>query len=211
MKRYIPITLLAFIIVFGYSVSHAAITVVTDESIWHDSIGSWKIADFEGFIGPIENRYTNLTFYDYNGGSPFSIEQFPYEGSNSMFTVFRPSGGGGGFAVDFGTPLNGVAFWAGDVQFVGTIISLYDSSKNLLGEYDLLNDGSGYGPEIYGFNGFISDNEDISRIELSIDSEDAVWFDNFQYNPVPIPSSIVLLFSGIMGLASLRKKKLNTY
>ena len=154
-----------------------------------------------------------VTFSDFNGGAPYATNVFPHEGVNSMFTVVPWNAGGGGWAVDFDTPIQSFAFWAGDVQFSGSTISIFDFANDLLGSYDLMGSGGGHGPSLYGFNGFLSDALDISRVELAINSADAVWFDNFQYSPsqtpVPEPTTFILFGTGIAGLVGtrLRKKK----
>ena len=120
-----------------------------------------------------------------------------------MFTV-EPSYGGGGWAADLATGVQGFAFWTGDVEFPGTTVSFYDSESNLLGTFDLLDVGGGNGPFAYGFNGFLSDSADIARIEITVDPADAVWFDDVQFGAQPTaslpddaPASSVLSWGGL--------------
>ncbi len=76
----------------------------------------------------------------------------------------------------------------------------------------MLGTGGGHGPFLYGFNGFVSDDFDIARVEVAINGADAIWFDNFQYSdaqtPVPEPCTIWLLGSALMAAIPLRVRRL---
>jgi hypothetical protein len=190
--------------------SHATITSITDEATWQSMAGFWSTAGFEGFLGPVSTQYAGVSFGDFNGGSPYATAFFPYEGQNSMSTVYPYNGGGGGWAAAFNTPVQAVGFWSGDVQFSGSTISIFDSGNGLLGTYDLMGSGGGHGPYLYGFNGFVSNTLDIARVEVAIDGHsgpilDAVWFDNFQYSPIPAPGAIWLLGFGLTLMMPLRR------
>ncbi|HCO94265.1 MAG TPA: hypothetical protein DIU00_09985 [Phycisphaerales bacterium] len=190
------------------STSYASIMSVANEGTWQTTMGSWNTADFEDFWGPVNTQYAGVTFSGFNGGSPYTTTAFPYGGLNSVFTVVTMNAGGGGWTATFATPVQGFAFWSNDVQFSGSTISIWDSQSNLLGTYDLMNSGSGHRPYFYGFNGFVSNAFDIAKVEVAIDITDAIWFDNFQYSPVPVPGAVIL---GSIGLAysglRLRRRK----
>ena len=196
-----------FIMLASESPSEAALTSISNESTWQASAGSWSMVDFEGFLGPVTTQYPGVTFSGFNGGSPYTTTVGPYEGQNSMFTVTPMSAGGGGWTTEFASPINGVAFWSLDVQFVGSTVSVFNSANTLIGSYDLMESGGGHGPYLWGFNGFISDNPDIKRVTLSSVGTDAIWFDNFQHTPVPVPATVWLLGTGVAGLAGLRIKR----
>lgn len=215
MKRTVFFLLLG-ILTMNVGQVRASVVSYTDQASWQAAIGTSSTADFEGFAGAIGNRYSGVTFQDFNGGSPFSINQFPYQGSNSLFSVFALNGGGGGWAADFDDPVKGVAFWSGDVEYPGSYVSVYNASRTLLATFDLLATGGGHGPFMYGFNGLLSSQYDIVRVEVSINHStgvagDAVWFDNLQYSPqhtsaIPEPSTLVLFGAGMLALALRRTK-----
>jgi hypothetical protein len=214
--RLLATVLVGLALFISVSVSHASVVAVNNESTWQATAVTWNLADFEGFLGPATNHYTGVTFSDFNGGSPFTIDQFPYQGINSTFTVFTHNAGGGGWAAEFDSPVKAVAFWSGDVEFSGSVVSLYDSASTLLGFFDLLASGGGNGPFVYGFNGFVSDSLNISKVTVAINSwqygsGDAIWFDNFQFASVPqasVPEPITfLLFSSAL-IAIVTFKKL---
>jgi hypothetical protein len=198
MKRFVFVLSMAVLALATQAqTSFADIINVTDEAIWLATVGSWSIVDFESFLGPVNTQYPGVTFGDFNGGSPYATDIFPHEGLNSMFTVYPWNAGGGGWTATFDSPVQGFAFWAGDVQFEDSTITIFDSENNSF-EYDLMTSGGGHGPYVYGFNGFVSDAFDISKVEVAINITDAIWFDDFQYSPVPLPGAVLL---GSIGLA----------
>jgi hypothetical protein len=161
--------------------AHAAITVVADQDTWRSAVGASSQVDFESFVGPVTTEYPGLVFADFADGSPTSVTIYPYEGLNCLFTQGSAGGGGGGWAADFDLPTRGVAMWVGDLQFPGTTIVIYDAAHEILASYDLFTSGNGNGPAVYGFNAYLSDAADIARIEIVINADDAVWFDNVQF------------------------------
>jgi hypothetical protein len=201
-------TLIIVCTLFSFTNAWGAITEVHDEATWQSIFPQINVADFEGFLAPVTNQYQGVTFSGFNGGSPATTEVFPFRGSNSMFTVEPYNAGGGGWAIDFHAPVKGFAFWAGDVQFLGSTICLLTSSHEEIDTFDILESGDGHGGFVYGFNGYISDNSDIARIELSINGTDAVWFDDVQY-PATIPAPGAMLLGGIgVGLVGwLRRRR----
>lgn len=207
MKLVMGVAIGLFVLIAGGRTSEAALTSISDETTWQSLAGSWRTVDFEGFLGPVTTQYPGVAFSDFNGGSPYTTDVAAYEGQNSMFTAIPMFGGGGGWRTEFAAPITGVAFWSLDVQFTGSIISIYNAAETLLGSYDLMGSGGGHGDSLWGFNGFISDSPDIKSVTLSIVDEDAVWFDNLQHTPVPVPAAAWLLGSGIVFLAALRAKR----
>ena len=196
-----------FIMIGSEIPSGAAIFSISNETTWQSSVGSWSTIDFEGFLEPVTTQYPGVTFSGFNGGSPYTTTTFPYKGQNCMFTVSPSGAGGGGWATEFASSIKGFGFWSYDVQFAGSSISIFNSANTLLGNYDLMGSGSGHGHYAWGFNGFVSDNLDIKRVELSIVGTDAIWFDNFQHTPVPVPATVWLLGTGVAGLAGLKIKR----
>ena len=203
-----PVILLVSIMLA--SVSYATITNVTDEASWQSMVGAWSEVGFEGFLGPVNNQYSGVTFAPFHGGSPYSAAIFPLDGQNSMFTVVPMSAGDGGWAADFTTPVQAVAFWSFGVQSAFSTVQLFDTNNSLLADVGLLASGSGHGAFSYGFNGFVSSSLDISRIQVAISGPDlpagdAVWFDNFQFSPtpqtaVPEPATLLLFASGLVAV-----------
>jgi len=138
-KKFLAgLTIALFIMLASESPSEAALTFISNESTWQASTGSWSMVDFEGFLGPVTTQYPGVTFSGFNGGSPYTTTLGSYKGQNSMFTVTPMSAGGGGWTTEFSSPINGVAFWSCDVQFVGSTVSVFNSADILLGSYDLM-------------------------------------------------------------------------
>lgn len=170
-----------FVLAIAAPQARATIVPVADEPTWQAEVGANSQVDFESFTGPVTSEYAGLVFSDFNEGSPASVAQYPYEGDNCLFTRGSDSEGGGGWAADFDAPTRGFAMWSGDVQFLGSTISFYDTGHDILATFDLLESGTGNGPAVYGFNGYFSDAADIARVEITIEPSDAVWFDNVQF------------------------------
>jgi hypothetical protein len=206
MKKKIVVGLAIglFIMLVSESPSEAALTSISNEITWQTSAVSWSTVDFEGFLGPVTTQYPGVVFSGFNGGSPYTTTVNAYEGQNSMFTAIPMYAGGCGWSTEFASPITGVAFWSLDVQFIGSTVSVFNSAGTLLGSYDLMGSGGGHGPFLWGFNGFISDKPDIKRITLSIVETDAIWFDNLQHTPVPVPAAFWLLVTGLVGLIGIK-------
>ena len=215
MKRvYFPVILLATFMFT--SASYATITNVTNEASWQAMAGTWSEVGFEGFLGPVNNQYSGVTFGPFHGVAPYSAAIFPLEGQNSMFTVVPMSAGEGGWTADFTTPVQAVTFWSYGVQSAFSTVQLFDINNNLLADVGLLASGSGHGAYSYGFSGYVSSSLNISRIKVAIygpdlPAGDAVWFDNFQFSPaaqtpVPLPGAVWLLGSGLVGLIGLKRR-----
>lgn len=155
---------------------------VPDYEFWLGYCGGQMVADFEDFDGPLTTQYPGLTFAGFNGGSPRDAVTFARSGVRSMFTRDESFGqGGGGWSATFDSPVSGVGFWAGDVQFPGTTIAFYDAANTLLGSFDIQASGSGHGATLYGFNGYTASAPAIARIDIAIDEADAVWFDDLHW------------------------------
>lgn len=202
---------LTALLLMATSNAQAALVSYSNENNWINATSNILLVDFEGVIGSVDTQYSGVTFSGFNGGNPHTRVQFPFNGTNSMFTV-SGNGGGGGWSSTFSSPVDGVSFWAGDVQFLGSTASLYDIANNLLGTFDIFSTGGGHGPFSYGFNGYISDTPNIARMDISIAGNDAVWFDNVQYSygqtsSVPEPATLSLFTLGLASLLGMRRKR----
>ena len=95
------------------------------------------------------------------------------------------------------------------------VASSADASNTPIGSFDLLATGGGHNPGggfAWGFNGFYSAAGDISRVDITIASNDFVTFDDLRFSagssstPVPEAGTLVMLASGLAGLLGRRRK-----
>lgn len=190
----------------------ADISTYSSESTWQVGIANRTLIDFDNVNGAVTNQYAGqgVTFYGIDGGSPKTTAFWPLSSPNVMYSSFGPGSGGGGWAVDFAAPVQGIAFWTYNVQFAGSQITLLDSTGTLLDTYDLLATGGGHDASTWGFNGFTSDIANISRIEVSPSSRNFITHDNLQFgsNPsvIPAPGAAVLALIGL-GLVNWLKRR----
>jgi hypothetical protein len=154
----------------------ASITAFSDEGLWPAGISRTVLADFEGFLGPVTNQYQGALFGGANGGHPFTVERFPYEGQNSMRTM-PDTDGSGGFFIQLDPPVGAVSFRSFDVQFPGSIITIFGVDHSVLASYDMYESGGNHGHLSYGFNGFSSDFNSIATIQVTFPDNDAIWTD----------------------------------
>lgn len=114
------------------------------------------------------------------------------------------------FTITFAAPVAQVGFGLWDPNFPGNLILAYDSAGNLL---ETTAPDALFAPGQGGadYLGFVRGTADIRRIEIVASVQngvlDALWIDNLSYsaNPVPEPGSLLLLGSGLLGVAGLRR------
>lgn len=162
-----------------------------------------------------------------NGGQFITIQQganwggnFDYGESgvwtgNANFGV----GGGGPFAILFGTPVSSVGFNIQEDLFgpFQATVQIYDSSLNLLatGVWNGISNGNSDGSALFiGFGDLSGVN--IGAIIISTNVGDPLWNNDFAINDVsltdqpivPEPSTIVMLGTGLLGVAGTLRRKL---
>lgn len=158
------------------------------------------------------------------GGATFSAatltvidtDPYPLTGSFPTFVSDRalgiadPDPSLPNFTITFAAPVAQVGFGLWDPNFPGNLILAYDSAGNLL---ETTAPDALFAPGQGGadYLGFVRGSADIKRIEIvaSVQNSilDALWIDNLSYsaNPVPEPGSLLLMGSGLLGVASLRR------
>jgi hypothetical protein len=104
--------------------------------------------------------------------------------------------------VSFSSPQSAVSIWAGDgnEQVNVFVLAAYDSGNNLLAE-QVVDNIQGQWQQLS-----VSAN-DISYVTLGYAGEFAVW-DDLSFTNVPEPGSLMLLGTGIVGLAARLRKLL---
>lgn len=183
--------------VLGFtSTAQAALTVHTSQASWESAVASSTLVTFDDLADgtPVALSYAGLSFSAFNGGNPLAMAyNFSQAGPNMLSLGTPPlTGGGGGVAIDFSSPRQGVGFWYLDSEIAGNSVAVYGAAHQLLASYPLLWPR----PVEWVFVGFSSTAFDISRIEVSVDAADMVALDSLQVSSVPEPASAALLLLG---------------
>lgn len=167
----------------------AEIVAISDETQWRNAAGTWIEENFNGFTGTLINQVSGLTFSSVHANRPVVTSQAPQGPIPSPPNLFHGAAcftcGNGQWTVDFAVPTSAAAFWSGGVQFSGSTVQFFNSSGQLLQSFDLLASGAGHGPASIGFNGYVSDSPNISRLTVTMNAglADWVWHDDFQWKP----------------------------
>ena len=153
----------------------------------------------------IDQQYLpfGVDFNPFNGGVPIASDLFPLTSPNNLQTV-PDTRGGGGFETVLTNPVTGVGFQVGDLQgpsFGSTVLEIFDSNDNSLGSFNLF-DEVGDGTLTYLFFGITSDIP-ISKMQVSVGTDDYVTFDEFRLQPVPIPAALPLFLSAVVTIGFL--------
>ena len=189
------------------SPAHAALTVYTAEAAWLSAVPAPTVIDFDSLASgtPVSNQYAGVTFAPFNNGLPVAAAE---SGPLSLFNVLSvdplPSSAGGGVSIGFDSPQQGLAFWYNDSQFAGNVATVYGTSNQVLGSFELVFPH----PTEWLFVGFRSPVNDIARIDIAMGDGDRVTLDNVQFSAaVPEPSAAALLLAGIPLLWAMRRQR----
>jgi hypothetical protein len=153
------------------------------EQAWRGAVGAVVVSDFELFSGQqLTTQVSGITFSASDPGRPIVTAPAggnAHSGTMAFWSASVTNGGGGSWGAAFATPVAGVAFWTGGLQFPGSIVELLDVSGQSIATFDLLATGAGHGETTNGFNGFTSATP-IGSIAVRVASNDWVWHDDLQ-------------------------------
>lgn len=204
-------SLLAAALVLGLAspiAAQAQLTAYNDQATWLSAVTAPTLIGFDDLPdgAAVTGAYAGHNFSPFNGGSPAAVAyNFSQAGANVLALSLPPlTGGGGGVAVAFGTPLQGVGFWYLDSEFAGNSVTVYGAANAELGTYALAFPL----PAVWQFIGFTSAAAGITRISVSIGDADMVALDSLQLAAVPEPASLTLMLAGLgwWGFSAQRRR-----
>ena len=187
MKK-LAIFILANLLVAGLAVGAQAV-VIEFESV---AIGGYASINISGVT--FTNVYGSLSIDNQSPGPPISNHCLGTGGSQENPFIAT-------FAIPALFVKVGVGDYNGDVD--NTYLEAYDASDNLLASDYYQNPASRYGGDYLSISSLIP----ISYVKF-FDAEPypgAVYWDNFEYTPVPLPGAVWLLGSSLLGLVGWRK------
>ena len=187
--------------------AHAAFGVYTLEAAWLGAVPAPTVIDFDNLADgtPVSNQYAGMNFAPFNGGVPIAAAE---SGPSSLFNVLSvdplPNSAGGGVSIGFASPRHGMAFWYNDSQFAGNLATVYGTSNQVIGRYELAFPH----PTEWRFVGFTSSDNDIARVDIAMGDGDRVTLDNVQFGAaaVPEPSAAALLLASMPLLWWIRRQ-----
>ncbi|MBI2926984.1 MAG: thrombospondin type 3 repeat-containing protein [Verrucomicrobia bacterium] len=184
--------LLAFIVLGWCETSLAVITSFSSEPAWAANFNSVSTAGFE-FDGVVNNQYSAQgASFSGTPYEPLTTTEFRRTGTHSMYASSGPYSTAEAWEIAFTSPVRGFSLWTLDLQaylpFGDSLLEFYDSTWTLLGSFGLDATGTGHGPGLWGFNGFLSDSADIAAVRLVPSNPggggtgDALWFDDMAWS-----------------------------
>jgi hypothetical protein len=103
----------------------------------------------------------------------------------------------------------GLVFTDGDKQSTQVTLKAYDATDMLIGTInggDLADDSYGGQTAEDSFLGFNASMGGIKRLEITIDKGSGIEIDHVQWQPIPEPSSAVLLLGAVMAVLGFRRR-----
>ena len=185
-------------------VVYAALVTHTAIATWQSAVTGPTMIDFDSLpdCTAVSNQFPGVTFSSFNGGKPLAAaESSPFSPPN-VLSVDNPTGSsGGGVTIDFASPKKGVAFQYNDSQFKGNSVTVFDSSNQILGTFELKHPH----PTEWLFVGFTSSNNDISKVVIKMGDTDRVTLDSFQVSAGPaVKPSLICVEASSSGSRSCK-------
>ncbi len=200
-----------FILVMGTTFASASLITFTDQATFDSQAGGTQLVNFDvdsnnnalSLNTPIDQQYISqgVDFNPFDNSTPKVGTFTPQSAPNVMLTG-TVGAGDGGFEAVFSNPTNAVAVGFGGLQDIGqTTFEAFGDNNNSLGSFVVFSLAGG-ASNGFVFFGVISD-ENISRIEVSTDPADFVWFDDFQFGNTVLDASVPEPSSGILLLGTM--------
>lgn len=211
-----------FLLVMTGAVMHAAPAGATPITSPGDLVGPQTVIDFNSLPAgslPSPQVISGVTFSGFLSFANTVIDTDGFQASINFPTFVSDKALGiadtdpslPNYTIAFASPVAQVGFGLFDPNFLGNVISAYNSGGGLLETTspDALFPPGGSGAD---YLGFVRGTADIAYIEIvagvSGNTTDALWIDNlaFSSTPVPEPTTLLLLELGIAGLAFGRRR-----
>ena len=171
----------------------AVVSTYSSEASWQSAVSGSTLIDFDDLAPDtnLSNQYSGVTFSPINTGIPRASDLYSaYSGSNLVITypdLTNVMNGGGDVRIAFDSPQGGVSFWHADSEYINSV-TLYDALDQVLGTYNLQVPH----PLEWAFLGFASSSNDISKVDISIDTNDFVGLDNLRFGATTTSQSVLV-------------------
>lgn len=194
-KNFILFIILLSGIFVATSIIKAGATAIDFEDLFEfDSVANHYQA-----LGPTFTNATVLTA----GSSLNEFEFPPYSGVNVIYDDSAP------IQIDFSTPVSEIGAYL--TYMIPVTINAYDASSNLVGSYTssfssnmALSGDSGSSPNEYFTIAYAGGISSVAIVGDSFGGSfvlDDINFETASVTPVPEPNTIIMLLTGLMGIA----------